>query len=193
MLAPIRTIAPVNPLLTIEEVKAHLHVDHSDDDAMISGFVDAASSHVDGYAGIVGRALVTQTWAVDFPAFSNRMDIPLGPLQSATVGYYDSLNVLQTLSSSVYAVLSDALGPYVSLKYDQQWPPTYTREDAVRITWVAGYGANAAAVPAAIRQAMLLMIGGWYQNRESVAVGMSVEKLPFAVEALLSPFRRVGI
>ena len=191
MLAPVRTVAPAVPLLTIEDVKAHLRVDHADEDALISGLIDAAAAHLDGYGGILGRALVTQTWAVDFPTFTNRMDVPLGPIQSATIQYYDSLNAQQTLATSVYAVLSDGLGPYVTLKYNQQWPQTYTRDDAVRITWVAGYG-TAAAVPAAIRSAMLLLIAHWYDNRAAVSVGDSVSEMPFAVASLLAPFRRVG-
>lgn len=192
MLAPVRTVAPAVPLLTIEDVKAHLRVNHADEDALISGLIDAAAAHLDGYSGILGRALVTQTWAVDFPTFTNRMDVPLGPIQSATIQYYDSLNAQQNLATSVYAVLSDGLGPYVTLKYNQQWPQTYTRDDAVRITWVAGYGA-AAAVPAAIRSAMLLLIAHWYDNRAAVSVGDSVSEMPFAVASLLAPFRRVGV
>lgn len=191
MLAPVRTVAPAVPLLTIEDVKAHLRVDHAGEDALIYGLIDAAAAHLDGYSGIMGRALITQTWAVDFPTFTNRINVPLGPIQSATIQYYDSLNTQQTLATSVYAVLSDGLGPYVALKYNQQWPQTYTRDDAVRITWVAGYG-TAAAVPAAIRAAALLLIGHWYANREAVNVGNITSELPIAVAALLAPFRRVG-
>ena len=191
MLAPVRTVAPAVPLLTLADAKAHLRVDHADEDTLISGLIDAAAAHLDGYSGLLGSALVTQTWAAEFPTFTNRMDVPLGPIQSATIQYYDSLNAQQTLATSVYAVLSDGLGPYVTLKYNQQWPQTYTRDDAVKITWIAGYGA-AAAVPAAIRSAMLLLIAHWYDNRAAVSVGDSVSEMPFAVASLLAPFRRVG-
>lgn len=192
MLAPVRTVAPAAPLLTIADAKAHLRVDHADEDALISGLIDAAHAHIDGYGGTLGRALITQTWTVDFPTFMNRMDIPLAPVQSATIQYYDSTNAQQTLATSVYAVLTDGLGPYVDLKYNQQWPQTYTRDDAVKITFVAGYGATAASVPAAIRAAMLLLISHWYDNRSTLSIGESVSELPFSVSALLAPFRRVG-
>ena len=193
MLAPVRTVAPVEPLLPLADAKAHLRVDHADEDELISGLIAAAEAHLDGYSGILGRALITQTWAVEFPTFASRLDLPLGPLQSATIQYYDSTNVLQTLSTSVYAVLTDGLGPYVSLKYNQQWPQTYTRDDAVKVTWVAGYGSAPASVPAAIRSAMLLLVSHWYDNRSPVSVGESVAELPFTVAALLAPYRRVGV
>lgn len=192
MLAPVRTVAPAAPLLTPEEAKLHLRVDHADEDTLIAMLVGAVTSHLDGYSGILGKALITQTWAVERSTFCNRMDIPLGPVQSATVQYYDSTNNLQTLASTVYAVLSDGLGPYVSLKYNQQWPQTYTRDDAVKITFISGYGPAASDVPEGIREAALLLIGHWYENRSGVNIGNISTELPFSVMALLGPYRRVG-
>ena len=40
-----------------------------------------------------------------------------------------------------------------------------------------------------ITAAMLLLIGHWYTNRESVVVGTITSELPMAVEALISPYR----
>jgi len=192
MLAPVRTVPPAQSLLTLADVKAHMRVDHADEDALISGYINAATARLDGLSGILGRALLTQTWTVEFPAFGKRLDIPLCPVQSATIQYYDSTNALQTLSSSVYAVLTDGLGPYVSLKYNQQWPQTYTRDDAVKITFVAGYGDTPASVPASIRIAMFLLVAHWYDNRSAVSVDKAASEFPFAVSAQLAPFIRVG-
>ena len=44
-----------------------------------------------------------------------------------------------------------------------------------------------------IRAAMLLLIGNWYANRESVVAGQSVVTLPLAVESLLQPYRIYGV
>lgn len=41
-----------------------------------------------------------------------------------------------------------------------------------------------------VKTAMLLLIGSWYANRESVVVGQSVSILPLAVDALLQPYVR---
>lgn len=41
----------------------------------------------------------------------------------------------------------------------------------------------------AIRSAILLMVGHWYENREAVIVGTSASELPLAVERLLHPYR----
>jgi hypothetical protein len=44
-------------------------------------------------------------------------------------------------------------------------------------------------MPAAIKQALKLLIGHWYENRETVITGTISTALPFAAEALLAPYR----
>lgn len=44
----------------------------------------------------------------------------------------------------------------------------------------------------AVRAAMLLMIGHWYVNREAVT-GDSVNEVPMGTEALLRPYRILGV
>lgn len=44
-----------------------------------------------------------------------------------------------------------------------------------------------------VKAAMLLLIGHWYENRESVAIGDTAVAIPFAVEALLQPYRIYGV
>ncbi len=193
MLKPVRTVAPAVDLVTAAEVKAQCRIDTSDDDTLIAALIAAATSYVDGYSGILGRALVNQTWAQKFPSFPGGavLGLPLAPVQSITsITYYDSDNASQTLASSVYALLDDELGPHVALQVDQSWPSAYSRADAVTVTFVAGYGAAASAVPAAIRHAALMLIANWYENRQTVVVGAVVLPLPFSVAALLAPFRR---
>lgn len=196
MLAPVRTVAPTNPLLTTAEVKAHLRVDTSDDDALIDAIRDAVTDHLDGWSGILGRCLLSQTWRQDFPDFGtlDRIRLPLMPAKSITsITYRDGLNAVQTLSTSIYSgPFVDGLSPFVSLVSGQVWPSTYEREDAVSITFVAGYD-TAADVPKSIRQAALLMIGDLYEHRETVAIGTISSSIPASpnVDALLSKYRRI--
>lgn len=44
-----------------------------------------------------------------------------------------------------------------------------------------------------VKAAMLLLIGHWYANRESVVIGETVTQAPLAVEALLQPYRIYGL
>lgn len=193
MLAPVRTVEPTVDLVSVSDAKSHCRIDAPDDDARLAAMIEAATSHLDGYSGILGRALTTQTWQQDFAGFCDKMRLPVGNLIEVTdVTYYDASNTQQTLASSVYTGFTDALGPYLALKPDQSWPSVYSRVDAVRVTWTAGYGATADTVPASIRHAASMLAAHWYDNRAAVSIGDSAIELPFAVNALLAPFRRVG-
>jgi uncharacterized phiE125 gp8 family phage protein len=192
MLAPVRTVAPTENPVTLTEAKAHLRVDHADEDTLITALIAAATDHLDGYTGILGRALVTQTWRQDFEGFAPKLRLALRPVASVTsVTYFDGDNTSQTLSASIYGLFEDGAGPYIALDPDQTWPGSYRRVDGVSVTYVAGQAV--AAVPQAIKHAILLTVGHWYANREAVSVGSTVAALPLGVDALIAPYRRVGV
>lgn len=186
MLAPVLNTAPAADVLDRDtEVKQHLRIDHTDEDDLLDVYIAAATKLVDGYTGILGRALVNQTWKQNFAGWSDCMRLRVGPVSSITsVKYYDEDNTQQTLSASVYTYLTDALGAYVRRAPDQSWPGHYSRLDAIEVLWVAGYGAAGSAVPAGVRTAMLLAIGNWYDNRDGAM------ELPPASLALLRPYRQ---
>lgn len=192
-LAPVRTEAPSSALLTLADAKAHLRVRHSDEDAFIEGLIAAAEAHLDGFSGVLGRALITQEWSRSFNGFPpcNSFRLPLGPLgDTVSISYYDAAGDAQTFAD--FHAVADAIGPMVVLADGSQWPSTATRPDAVTVTWTCGYGAIA-DVPPAIIHAAKLLIGHWFANREAVNVGNITSELPMAVNALLAPYRAVGV
>jgi uncharacterized phiE125 gp8 family phage protein len=199
VLVPVRTAAPAQAPITLDQAKQHLRVLHDDEDEYIADLIEAATDYLDGYSGVLGKALITQTWRQDFDSFwdgcsySSALRLPLGPVQSvSSVTYYDAANSLQTLSASVYELLTDGLGPYVALVAGQSWPAIYGRAGAVRVTWVAGYGATPEAVPARIRTLIKLLVGHWYENREAVTVGNTqAVELPLAAQALITTSRSI--
>lgn len=194
MLKPTRTIDPSTGPVTLAEAIAHCRApEDGSDDTYITSLIAAATAYLDGWSGILGRALVNQSWTQGVDAFASPLRLPLAPVQSITsVTYYDADNASQTLASSVYTLLDDELGPFVTLQADQSWPGTFSREDAVTVTYVAGYGAAGSDVPASIRHAIKLLVGNFYENREAVVIGQTPVELPMAVHALLSPYRRIG-
>ena len=130
----------------------------------------------------------------DLPAGVFRLPKP--PLASVTsIKYTDEDAVEATFSSSNYLVDTDTEPGRVLLKNGVSWPAVTLKEaGAVRVRYVAGYGAAGSNVPQAIRQAILLVIGSLYENREDVLVaqGVTVTTLPFGVEALLASYRVYG-
>ncbi|MFC4625430.1 head-tail connector protein, partial [Daeguia caeni] len=158
MLAPVRTVAPATMPVSLNEAKAHLRVDHDDQDDLISAQIRAATAYLDGYAGILGQALITQTWRQEFGRFADHLPLPLAPVIAiVSISYFDTGNVVQTLDAGVYDLFADARGAHVALRPGQSWPATFRRADAVSIIFTAGYGA-VADVPEPIRQAILLIV-----------------------------------
>ena len=189
---PVRTVAPEVAPVSLAEAKAHLRIDFTDDDTLISALIDAATAHVDGYTGILARALVTQTWRQDFCDWPGDrvLRLPLAPVASVqSVKYFDSANTEITVSETGnYALLEDARGPYIKFTSDFAAPALFDeRDDRIGVTFVAGYG-GAAEVPAAIRAAVLLIVGDLYKNRDAGEVAPNA-----AATALLTPYRRVWL
>lgn len=180
----LRTIAPATAPVSLSEAKLHLRVDGSDEDSLITGLIDAATAHFDGQ-GVLGRAMVTQSWAQWVDQTPGWVRLTVGPFQSLTsVEYYDADNALQTATLADFEVRLDGDFVIVKPKKDHVWPNAYIRQDAIKITYVAGFGDAATDVPQSIRQAILLTVGHWYENREAVVEG-NYKSLPMAVEALI--------
>lgn len=197
MLSPVLVTPPAADVVSLEEVKQHLHVDHDDDNTLLTSLLKAAVSHFDGWSGVLGRALVTQEWRQDADAFWNGWTagvgylfrLPLGPVRPAatvTVTYFDGSNVTQTLATSVYELRADALGPFLTLKSGQSWPSVYSRSDAVSVTYQAGYG-QPEDVPEAIRLAIKMHVQKHYDS------AADSERLQQVIDVLINPFRRLSI
>lgn len=179
---------PGEPLLNVVEVRAHLAIDGEQDDAFLTSAIRAATAHLDGVDGILGRALVTATYELTLTAFPGSIDLPLPPLASVTsIIYRDPAGASITLPSSSYRVAG--VGGFGAVVPVASWPGTAAREDAVTVRFVAGYG-NAMAVPEAIRQAAKAITGSLYLQREATYIGpASVRSVPEVARALLASFK----
>jgi len=181
---------PIVDPLTLDEAKHHLHVTWDEENDVIETLIDAARAHIDGRDGWLGRALTTQTWDYTLPAFpaEDCIRLQLPPVQSIeSIKYRDGNGTLQTFGSSNYELGADKhWRPEVRLVYGASWPATRDQADAVIIQTKNGYGDAAESIPQPIRQALLLLIGHLYLNREPL--GDVTTEMPYAVEALLQPF-----
>ena len=181
---------PGSEPVTVAEAKLHVRQDGSADDALLDAMVVAAREMAEA---ITRRALISQTWEYrldSWPA-GDVLHLPLAPLQSVTsIKYVDEDGAESTLSADDYVVDSYSEPGRVRLKASSSWPSTSLQVvNGVVVRFVCGW-ANANAVPQTIKNAMLLMIGHWYENREMIlTTGAMPKDIPFTVEALLWPQR----
>lgn len=167
-----QTVAPTAEPLTLDEVKRYLRIDGTDDDVVIEALMLAAREDIEVWTG---RTLLTTTYALrlsdfDWCTWYGRHDwltLPRPPLQSVTsITYLDSNNASQTLATTVYQVDAYSEPGRITLKTGQSWPSTYTDSfNNVTVTYVAGW--TLATLPERVKMAMKLIIGDYYEHRES--------------------------
>jgi uncharacterized phiE125 gp8 family phage protein len=177
--------APTSEPVSLVEAKLHLRVTVTDDDALITALIIAAREMAEHETQ---RSLITQTWEKSLDMFPDAIELP--PVASITsVKYLDLDGVEQTLSTVSYTLdnASDSASSWLTPAYGYSWPDTYLDVNAVKVRYIAGW-ANAAAVPQGIKQWMLLQVGNWYENRESVNIGNITSKLNY-VNFLLDRYR----
>lgn len=145
--------------------KAHLKVEHSNDDTLIDGYVTAAEREVEAYTNRTMISTVYDLYLTDFPV--NGIVLPFSPVTAiASIKYYDTNNVQQTWASTNYHY--NIYEEPTVIRYVDTAPDVYEdRSDAVVIRFTAGY-ANAAAIPAPLVQAIKLLMADLYENRVDV-------------------------
>jgi len=186
------TVAPAVEPISLSEAKAHLRVDIATDDTLISSLITAARQYAETHCG---RSFAEHTYRADIPNFNDAITLPGRPIQSiSSIKYYntDSPEALTTVAANVYQLY----GACIVRRYGMVWPTSWAyRPDAVQITFVAAYDSPAspttvAGVPKAVTQALLLIIGDLYENREGqFATGFVQIQPNRTVDMLLHPYR----
>lgn len=181
--------APVLEPLTAAEVYGHLRiVEDNAEKAYAAALIPAARQWAESRNGM---AVLSQTWEMTLDEWwSGVLNVPLPPLQSiVSIKYIDQQGVEQTLTPSLYGVITGF--PCGQVYWvDGVFPPSNrTVPGGIKIRFIAG-SSLVADVPTTIRQALLLLIGVWFENREGVVTsGAAPKEIPFAVSALLDQSR----
>lgn len=170
--------------VTLEEAKAHLRVQDDEEDTLIGLYIAAATAYAESY---LGRSLIDQTWDLyldDFPEGDTPIDIPRPPLIEVT-----EFDDGQSPAFSGYSVDTSGSRLYLTTP-GTSWPVLQGTRNQVRIRYRAGYvdesvSPDVGSVPDDIRNAILLIIGTLYAQRETIVIGQAAVEIPFGAEALL--------
>ena len=175
-------VTPPEPVVTLGQAKLHLRVDSDDESTLIEGMVAAATAHIDGPDGWLGRAIGVQTLEARFDGGTRAARLPFPPIvEVEQVRRSDGEAAMTWTPFTDFELIGDTV--YAASAWDG------TRNaagEAVSITYRAGYE----TVPAPIIAAILLMTEDLYRNRGNVRGGQ-VERvnMPVASEHLLAPYR----
>ncbi|MDF2994673.1 MAG: phage gp6-like head-tail connector protein [Xanthobacteraceae bacterium] len=184
--------AAADPVVTLDEAKARLHIDHVHDDLRIRGLIEEATAFVADQASVV---LGSSTLELGLAGWSPEVAIPAKPVRTiVNVRYIDAAGIEQTVNPANYYSLPTDQGATLYLLSTFTRPTLRSeRKDAVRIRFQCGYAADDEnpnfALPPQARTAILLLVGSWYLTAEDHITGTIVSELPIGVARLLAQLR----
>jgi len=203
---------PLNEPILLEELKDHLRLDGSSEDASLGAFITTARTLVEQYADLVlvnrDIALYLDRWprisaeGKGVPWWSGTASgaisslghaastalLPVRPISNVTAISVVAPDNSATLWAAENYQLTPGLTPKITLAAGRRWPVPGRAADGVKITLTAGFGPSWNSVPASLRQATLMLASHLYANRgdstSSAAIAAS------GAAGLLAPYIR---
>lgn len=178
---------PAVKAVSIDDVKSFLRITSTSENAIIDGFIEAATQFVERHTN---RKLINQTWDYflnQFPGTrrgqpwwdgvrqghkqtvlgqADFVELPFGPAQSITlVNTFDQDNNETTFSSSDYSLDDTNAPPRIILNDGSTWPTDLRTQHAIKIRAVYGYGAGPSQVPQDLVLAVKIIAAKMYETR----------------------------
>lgn len=183
------TVEPV----TLDEMKAQVRrpSSYTSEDGALSGYIAAARSVLERR---MGWAFHEQTLRCTLDCWPNGpISLPRATplLEVLSVKYTDFTGIVTTWDPANYIVDKELMPGRLAPKGNAYYPITILSTIAgIEINYRAGIpdaASPAVRLPARIRQAILMLAGHFYQNRETVSIGTLMQgmEMPWSVEALI--------
>ncbi|MGV0878061.1 head-tail connector protein [Martelella sp. FLE1502] len=168
-LIPVLVTPPDEKPVSLEDVKRHLAVDFADDDSLIADLIDGAIAHLDGWRGVLGRAIMPQTWLAKSTC-GGRYLLPLPDVTSASVVYGSEDPVSLELETTAGGALVTLTGAG-SVEFECALP---------------------ASQLSVCKVAIMMLVAHWYANRSAVS-NVAMEEVPFSAAILINGLRHKRI
>jgi len=181
-------IQPTEEPITLQEAKAQLRIEISmdEDDSLIEGLIIPTAREM--VENDTRRSIMTQTRTLQLDNLSDYFEIMDGAVQSIVdITYKDLDNVTQRLASTDYELFIREESALVVPEHDKTWPAALNRPGSVTVQFVAGYD-DAESVPKRLKQAMMMLISDFYENREDIIIGASTAENVFGYDRLIMPY-----
>lgn len=184
---------PATEPISLADAKAFLRVDSADEDSFITTLIAAARLHVES---VTGRALISQTWRLVCDAWPEDrvIELPIGPLQSISqIVTYDAQGDPTSLALAQFQPETDVSPGRLFLPQQIDGATLLRERGGIEVDFIAGFGAAPEQVPADMRQAVLVLVGYWFEHRDAVVMAGSGAVVPAGFDNLVGAYRRVRI
>ena len=175
--------------VSLAEAKAFLKVDDGAEDGLIETLIGAARLHVEG---VTGKALLNQSWRVVLDRWpENRVvRLPVSPFMSLT-----AINAIDEAGASHEVPLAQFMREpdRLLLPAGVNGMPVLQERQGIEIDYVAGFGEDPEDVPTDLRQALLVLVAHWHENRDAVVVAGSGAVVPLGFDRMVATHKRVRL
>lgn len=192
------TLAQKLAVVPLPELRRHLRITELDDDWVLAEDIEAAYDYLSGPEGWLGGLclLEEEFYAYAAGPLRGTFEIPLRPLRGSSLLSFDYLGngtgTYLPMDSANYNLSSVSDFAVVAANSFVPWPywGAYNRR-AYRIRFKAGFGTTRESIPSPLRKAIRMLVGYWYQQRETVGeVGRTVApKVHYGMESLCREYR----
>lgn len=189
----IKTAQPTSEPVTLAEAQLHLRLDTDGsppshpDDTLVQTLISAARENAEQYTGVT---IAQATYQVKSEVSNDQINLQTYPVTAiASVTYEDGDGTLQTVDPVDYTI--DNFQRPARLVFKRN-APTYDTTVVFTAGYTDGQSPNPYPCPAAVKSAILLMVGNLYENRESVsdnATQLKPYERPQSYLFLLTPHR----
>ena len=179
-------LPPVAEPITLAEAKAHLRLDTSDEDALLSALIRTARDYLEGQTGLCLVTRLLRLYLDDWPE-GKVIQIARGPVQTIEiVTVYDAFGTPVEVGTSGY-VLDGTASPARLVLPDR--PGTARGVNGIEIDFTAGFGESGADVPDTLKRAMLLHIAAMFELRGVLSLEDQPGAVPQGYDRLIAPYR----
>ncbi len=177
--------------VSLELLRQHCRVVAADEDDLLRSYLQTAREVIESESGLQLVRKTVRELRSHFPC-RRVLELEAWPVVSVTsVTYVDPDEEEQTFDPATeYRTQVAGRPAYLSLAPSVSWPTVaIDRADAVRIDYECGYDVATKPAPEPAKQAILLLAGHWYRNRESVVIGTISSDLPMGVDRLIEQLK----
>jgi len=173
-----------NSLIKLQDVKDHLRIKDGTEDTLIQAYLNTAIFHYEDFTGRIVNVSEFKCTLDSFPSNGKLVELMRYPVKAIQeIKFVDADGADQVL------VLEDCRIDYseplrLAPALNKSWPVVAPVLGAITIKFECGYADVASLRPSA-RQAILMMVGHFYNNRESVVVGRVTNEVPHSARMLM--------